>query len=74
MMYYAVDYIGNLRQISRKQFIKDNMLTSAGNGREMVIAYKDDHYLLMTDSTNSVEVIKHAILEMLQPYISFDID
>lgn len=76
MKYYTVDYVGNLRQISRKRFMKDDMLTSMNDGssREMIIAYEDEHYMLMTDSANAIEIIKNAILKMLQPNISFDID
>lgn len=76
MEYYAVDYNGNLKQITKKRFMKDNALTSMndGNSREMVIAYKDTNYMLMADSANDIGIIKNAILKMLQPNISFAIE
>lgn len=76
MKYYAVDYKGNLRRISEKRFMKDNMVTSMNDGsnREMIIAYEDTNYLLMTDSANDINIIKNAILKMLQPNINFCIE
>lgn len=76
MKYYAVDYFGTLRQVSRKRFMKDNTLTSMNDGssREMIIAYEDTDYMLMTDSANDIGIIKNAILKMLQPNISFAIE
>lgn len=38
------------------------------------VAYEDNNYLLMTDSANDIEIVKKAILKMLQPNIYFDID
>ncbi|WP_300915932.1 hypothetical protein [Bacteroides acidifaciens] len=76
MKYYAVDYNGNLRRISKKRFRKDNMVTSMNDGsnREMIVAYEDTNYMLMTDSANDIDIIKNAILKMLQPNISFYIE
>lgn len=76
MEYYAVDYNGNLKQITKKRFMKDNALTSMNDGssREMVVAYEDTNYMLMADSANDIGIIKNAILKMLQPNISFAIE
>ena len=56
--------------------MKDNTLTSMNDGssREMIIAYEDTDYMLMTDSANDIGIIKNAILKMLQPNISFAIE
>ncbi len=68
MTYYAVDYKGNLKEVNRKEY-RRRMLKD-----DTFVAYEDDHYLLMTDSANNMEIVKHAILRMLQPNIYFDID
>ena len=52
------------------------MVTSMNDGsnREMIVAYEDTNYMLMTDSANDIDIIKNAILKMLQPNISFYIE
>ena len=68
MTYYAVDYKGTLKEVNRKEYLRRM------SKDDTFVAYKDDHYLLMTDSANNMEIVKHAILRMLQPNIYFDID
>lgn len=69
MKYFMVDYKSNLKEINKKEYLrrmeKDNT---------PFVAYEDDHYLLITDCANDLEIVKHAILKMLQPNIWFDID
>lgn len=68
MKYFTVDYKGNLKEVNRKEYLrrmeKDNTF----------VAYEDNNYSLMTDSANDIEIVKNAILKMLQPNIYFDID
>jgi len=68
MKYYTVDYKGTLKEVNRKEYLmrmeKDDTF----------VAYEDGSYLLMTDSANDIEIVKNAILKMLQPHIYFDID
>lgn len=68
MKYYTVDYKGTLKEVNKKEYLrrmeKDNTF----------VAYEDDSYLLMTDSANNIEIVKNAILKMLQPNICFDIE
>ncbi len=68
MKYYMVDYKGTLKEVSRKDYLR-----RMGKD-DTFVAYEDGSYLLMTDSANDIEIVKNAILKMLQPHIYFDID
>lgn len=68
MKYYTVDYKGNLKEVNKKEYLRRMEKDDA------FIAYEDNNYLLMTDSANDIEIVKNAILKMLQPNIYFDID
>lgn len=68
MKYYTVDYKGNLKEANRKEYLRRM------EKDDTFIAYEDSNYLLMTDSANDIEIVKNAILKMLQPNIYFDID
>ena len=69
MTYFMVDYRGNLKEISRTGYLR-----RMGKDNTPFVAYEDDYYLLITDCANDLEVVKNAILKMLQPNIRFDID
>lgn len=66
MKYYKVDYKGNLKQITRQQYLKDME-------KDIFVAYEDKEYTLVSDSANSEQVLKNAILQMLQARIYFDV-
>lgn len=66
MKYYKVDYKGNLKQITRQQYLKDTE-------KDIFVAYEDKEYTLVSDSANSEETLKNAILQMLQARIYFDV-
>lgn len=66
MKYYKVDYKGNLKQITRQQYLKDME-------KDIFVAYEDKEYILISDSANSEQVLKNAILQMLQARIYFDV-
>lgn len=68
MKYYIVDYNGNLKETNRKEYLRRM------EKDDTFVAYEDNNYLLMTDSANDIEIVKNAILKMLQPNIYFDID
>ena len=68
MKYYTVDYKGNLKEVDRKEYLRRM------EKDDTFVAYEDNGYLLMTDSANDIEIVKNAILKMLQPNIYFDID
>lgn len=68
MKYYTVDYKSNLKEVNRKEYLRRI------EKDDTFVAYEDNNYLLMTDSANDLEIVKHAILKMLQPNIWFDID
>ena len=68
MKYYTVDYKGNLKEVNRKEYVRRM------EKDDTFVAYEDNNYLLMTDSANDIEIIKNAILKMLQPNIYFDIN
>ena len=68
MKYYTVDYKGNLKEVDGKEYLRRM------EKDDTFVAYEDNGYLLMTDSANDIEIIKNAILKMLQPNIYFDID
>ena len=68
MKYYTVDYKGNLKEVDKKEYLRRM------EKDDTFVAYEDNGYLLMTDSANDIEIVKNAILKMLQPNIYFDID
>ncbi len=68
MKYYTVDYKGILKEVKRKEYLKRM------EKDDTFVAYEDNSYLLMTDSANDIEIVKNAILKMLQPHIYFDIE
>jgi len=68
MKYFTVDYKGNLKEVNKKEYLRRM------EKDDTFVAYEDDNYLLMTDSANDIEIVKKAILKMLQPNIYFDID
>ena len=68
MKYFTVDYKGNLKEVGKKDHLRRM------EKDDIFVAYEDDNYLLMTDSANDIEIVKKAILKMLQPNIYFDID
>ena len=68
MKYFTVDYKGNLKEVGKKDYLRRM------EKDDTFVAYEDDNYLLMTDSANDIEIVKKAILKMLQPNIYFDID
>ena len=68
MKYFTVDYKGNLKEVGKKDYLRRM------EKDDTFVAYEDDNYLLMTDSANNIEIVKTAILRMLQPNIYFDID
>lgn len=68
MKYYTVDYKGTLKEVNRKEYLKRM------EKDDTFVAYEDNNYLLMTNSANDIEIVKNAILKILQPYIYFDID
>lgn len=68
MKYFTVDYKGNLKEVGKKDYLRRM------EKDDIFVAYEDDNYLLMTDSANDIEIVKKAILKMLQPNIYFDID
>ena len=43
MTYYAVDYKGTLKEVNRKEYLRRM------SKDDTFVAYKDDHYLLMTE-------------------------
>lgn len=69
MKYFSVDYKGNLKEISKKEYLR-----RMEKSNTPFVAYEDDHYLLITDSANDLNIVKNAILKMLQPNIYFDIN
>lgn len=68
MKYFTVDYKGKLKEVSKKEYLRRMKKD------DTFIAYEDSNYLLMTDSANDIEIVKKAILKMLQPNIYFDVD
>ena len=68
MKYFTVDYKGKLKEVNKKDYLKRM------EKDDTFVAYEDNSYLLMTDCANDTEIVKHAILKMLQPNIYFDID
>lgn len=68
MKYFTVDYKGNLKEVNKKEYLRRM------EKDDTFIAYEDNNYILMTDSANDIEIVKKAILKMLQPNIYFDID
>ncbi len=68
MKYFTVDYKGNLKEVGKKDYLRRM------EKDDTFVAYEDNNYLLMTDSANDIEIVKKAILKMLQPNIYFDID
>lgn len=68
MKYFTVDYKGNLKEVNKKDYLR------RVEKDDTFVAYEDNNYLLMTDSANDIEIVKKAILKMLQPNIYFDID
>ncbi len=68
MKYFTMDYKGNLKEVGKKDYLRRM------EKDDTFVAYEDNNYLLMTDSANDIEIVKKAILKMLQPNIYFDID
>ncbi len=68
MKYYTADYKGKLKEVDNKEYLKRM------EKDDTFVAYEDGSYLLMTDSANDIEIVKNAILKMLQPNIYFDVD
>ena len=68
MKNFTVDYKGNLKEVGKKDYLRRM------EKDDTFVAYEDNNYLLMTDSANDIEIVKKAILKMLQPNIYFDID